>query len=102
MMEFKCGDCGRLLDIKSSLTISSTTMVQIEPCGNCEGPKCDKEMCDKFTELKDELQETTTQQALDIEGNDEMLQKVRKVSEKWGGLIEKEINKILEGEDNES
>ena len=98
MIEFACKSCGGLLTINSSLTIASHTMIKIEPCEKCDDNRCIKETCDKFTELQDELQATITQQQVDIEGNDEMLQAVRKISEKWGGMIEKEINEILEGD----
>ncbi len=100
MIEFSCKDCGRLLTIDSSLTITSHTMIKIGPCENCDNNRCIKDTCDKFTELKDELQETITQQQIDIEGNDEMLQGVQKLSERWGGLIKREINEILEGDKN--
>jgi len=98
MIDFVCKYCGDELSIFDARNIGDTATIKVEPC-SCTDSQCDKETCSKYTELESELQGTLTQQNIDIEGNDEMLKKIRKVSEKWGGMIQDEINKILEGED---
>jgi len=98
MIEFICAGCGNPIYVSNSLTIASVTTIKMEPCEYCVETRCNDEGCSKFNALRDDLQATITQQNVDIEGNDEMIQKIRKLSEEWGGKIEKEINDILEGD----
>lgn len=97
MIAIKC-TCGQELEIFDARNLGDLVTIKVKTC-ECNSVKKCNDPCDEITELKDKLQQTITQQQIDIEGNDEMLQKVRKVSEKWGGMIQDEINEILEGEE---
>lgn len=98
MIEILCNGCGKPLEIVNIVFLGSELKVKTAPCGMCDA-KCDEGSCDKIKEVIESIQATINQQHRDIEDHDKMMDKIRKLAEKWGGLIEKEIVEILEWEE---
>lgn len=92
MIEIICKNCGGSLDIDYSF-LGNDLKIKVESC-TCEFI-CDPEHCDYSIEKESEIMSIINQQHIDIEGNDEKLNLIKKLGKKYKGNFQKEIEDIL-------
>jgi len=95
-MEIACATCKHSLEIEKITQFGYDVTLFVEGCDCQYGKDCDN--CDKRVELEEEVMAPLVQANIDIEGNDEMIQKIRALGQYYGGEIEEKIEKILNKE----